>query len=445
MIDKDKIQEAMQTAIDYSRADQTEVLVSSTSTALTRFSNNYIHQNVAETNVSVSIRAVVDKKLGYASTNRLDAGSIKEMVDKAIEIAERRPPDPDFVSLPEPRPIELRDLVSKLTVNYSPKERALDLQRLIGAVAARNLTAAGAYSTGYSTLGLANSLGVNAVETISEAELKTVVMSETSSAFSSAIAVNVNDIDVERIALEAEETAIRGQNPAELKPGFYTVILSPYAVADMVSFMAFAGFSALALQEGRSFMKDKFGQQITDPRVSIWDDAYDPHTIGLTFDFEGVPKEKVVFIENGIAKSVCYDSYTANKEGKKSTGHALPAPNPYGPMPLNLIMAPGDSSLAEMIRTSEQAILVSRFHYTNMEDPIRTTLTGMTRDGTFLIEDGKVKMPIKNLRFTQSIVEALSKIDAISLDRQLKEGILGPAYVPWIKVSEFNFTGVTQF
>lgn len=445
MIDKSRIEEAMQTAIDHSTADQTEVLANNRSMALTRFSNNYIHQNVAETNMSLSVRAVIDKKQGYASTNRLDKDSIKEMVDKAIEIAEHRPPDPDFISLPKPRPIVQRDMMSDTTVDYTPKQRASAIQRLLNVVAPRNFTAAGAFSTGYTTFGVANSLGVNAVETISEADLKTVVMSPTSSAFGSAVAVDVSNIDIEKIALEAEETTLRGQNPVGLKPGTYTVILSPNAVADMVSFMAFAGFGALSLQEGRSFMKDKFGQQIMSQNISIWDDAYDPNTIGFTFDFEGVPKEKVVFIENGTAKGVCYDSYTAKKEGKKSTGHALPAPNPYGPLPLNLIMSPGDSSLEQMVKTSERAILVSRFHYTNLEDPIRTVLTGMTRDGTFLIEDGEIKMPVKNLRFTQSIVEALSKVELVSMDRELREGMLGASYIPWLKISEFNFTGATQF
>lgn len=445
MIDKDKIEEAMRAAIGYSTADQTEVLASSRSTALTRFSNNYIHQNVAETNMSISIRAVIGKRQGYASTNRLDKDSIKETVNKAIKIAEHRPPDPGFVSLPEPGPITRRDMVSDATVNYTPEQRAAAVQRLLGVIMPRNLTGAGALSTGYTTVGVANSLGVNAVETISEAELKTVVMSPTSSAFGSAVAVNIADIDIEKIAFKAEEIAVRGQNPVELKPGKYTVILYPNAVADMVSFMAFAGFGALSLQESRSFMKDKFGRQIMSQNISIWDNAYDPNTIGFTFDFEGVPKEKVVFIEDGVAKGICYDSYTANKEGKKSTGHALPAPNPYGPLPLNLVVAPGDSSLAQMIKTSERAVLVSRFHYTNLEDPIRTVLTGMTRDGTFLIEDGEIKTPVKNLRFTQSIVEALSKVELVSMDRELKEGMLGASYMPWLKISEFNFTGVTQF
>ena len=444
-MDKQRIEEALQTAIGFSNADQLEVLASSRSMALTRFSNNYIHQNVAETNMSISIRAVVGKRIGYASTNRLDKESIKETVERATEIAAYRPPDPEFASLPEPRLITERDLVATPTVDYTPVERAADLQKLINLAAKNSLTAAGAYSTGYSVVGVANTLGVNATAVISEASLKTVIMSETSSGYGSIVAIDVNDIDVGKIASDAIEKALKSKNPIDLEPGTYTVILEPEAVADMVSFMAYAGFGALSLQEGRSFMKDKLDQQIMSSSISIWDDALDPNTIGLPFDFEGVPKRKVVFVENGVAKGVCYDSYTAKKEGKESTGHALPAPNIYGPLPLNLIMAAGDSSLDQMIQSSDRAILVSRFHYTNLEDPIKTTLTGMTRDGTFLIENGEIKTAIKNLRFTQSIVDALSKVEMVSAERKLKEAFLGGSFVPWLKIGEFTFTGATQF
>lgn len=445
MMDRQRIEEALQTAIDYSKADQLEVLASSRSTALTRFSNNAIHQNVAETNMSISIRAIIDKRIGYASTNRLDKDSIRAMVERATEIAAHRPPDPEFISLPGPRTMPERDLVATSTVEYTPERRAAGLRKLIDMAAENNLTAAGAYSTGHNIIGVANTLGVKATTIISEASLKTVVMSETSSGYGSAIAVDVDDVDIGKVASEAVEKALSSQNPIDLEPGTYTVILEPDAVADMVSFMAFAGLGALSLQEGRSFMKDKFDQQITSPTISVWDDALDPNTIGLPFDFEGVPKQKVTFIENGMARGVCYDSYTANKEGKESTGHALPAPNTYGPLPLNLIVAAGNSSLEQMIKSSDRAILVSRFHYTNLEDPIKTTLTGMTRDGTFLVENGEIKTAIKNLRFTQSIVDALSKVELVSADRKLKEAFLGGSYVPWLKISEFNFTGVTQF
>jgi PmbA protein len=445
VIDKKVIKNALDTAVSYSPADQTEALASSSDNALTRFSNNHIHQNVAQTNMSISIRAIVDRKIGYASTNKLDEKSIEETVDRAIETAKFLPPDTEFGSLPEPQKVAERDLISKQTVEFTPNDRATAIQKLVRIAEPQNLTAAGAFSTGYTIVGVANNLGISAVSAISEADLKAVFMAETGSAFGSALKVDVGDIDIEHLGNKIKERALASQNPIDIEPGAYPVILSPHAVADMISFVAFAGFGALSKQENRSFMGNKIGEQIVSPLVSIWDDAMDRGTIGLPFDFEGVPKQRVDFIENGVAKGFCYDSYTAHKEGTISTGHALPAPNTYGPLPLNLIMAPGATSIDHIVKDCELAILVNRFHYTNLEDPIRTILTGMTRDGTFLVENGKITASIKNLRFTQSIVEALANVEELSSERKLKEAILGGTFVPWAKISSFNFTGITQF
>jgi predicted Zn-dependent protease len=170
--------------------------------------------------------------------------------------------------------------------------------------------------------------------------------------------------------------------------------------------------------------------------ITIWDDATDPRGLATPFDWEGQPKRKITLIENGVARNVVYDSYTANKEGKQNTGHALPAPNTGGPLPLNLFLASGDASADEMIASTQRGILVTRFHYVNIIHEKDTILTGMTRDGTFLIENGKRTKPLKNLRFTQSIVEALSNVETIGKESALAEY----AYVPPLKISKFSFT-----
>jgi predicted Zn-dependent protease len=212
--------------------------------------------------------------------------------------------------------------------------------------------------------------------------------------------------------------------------------------------MSWTGFSAVALQEGRSFMAGKIGQPIVDPRVSIWDDGLSPDGVPLPFDFEGVPKQRVDLVQNGVARGVVYDSYTAGKEeGKASTGHALPAPNTFGPMPLNLFFGRGDATLDEMIRSTERGIYVTRFHYTRPVDPMRVVITGMTRDGTFLIENGEIAYPVKNLRFTQSYLEALNHLDSIGRDTRLLTGMGGIACdrMPALKAHQFRFTGATEF
>jgi predicted Zn-dependent protease len=207
--------------------------------------------------------------------------------------------------------------------------------------------------------------------------------------------------------------------------------------------MAYLGFSAMALQEGRSFMR--LGEQIVGPEVSIWDDGLDPAGLVMPFDFEGVPKQRVEMIAEGVARAVVYDSYTAGREeGRTSTGHALPAPNSFGPMAMNLMMAPGRTARRELGRSIERGVWVSRFHYVNPVHPLRAILTGMTRDGTFLIEHGEVTRPVKDLRFTQSALEALSEIAAISQERRLVPGFFGGLLVPALHLRRFRFTGTTE-
>ena len=215
----------------------------------------------------------------------------------------------------------------------------------------------------------------------------------------------------------------------------------------MLFFLGYMGMGALSVQEGRSFMCGKIGERVTGDKVTIWDDGLDPRGLPLPFDFEGMPKQKVMLIEKGIAKNVVYDSATAAKEpGKKSTGHSLPAPNTQGPLPINLFMEPGKSTKEEMLASTDRGIWVTRFHYTNVLHPVKTVITGMTRDGTFLIEKGKITRPLKNLRFTQSILEALSNVEMLTSTLKVVKddwNALGTT-VPAIKVRNFRFTGGTE-
>jgi PmbA protein len=294
---------------------------------------------------------------------------------------------------------------------------------------------------------VSNSLGIFAYHPTTYADLNSVVMSDNSSGYASALVLDVNDLDFEAIGQEALEKCVQSQNPRTLDPGEYPVILEPYAVQDMVRMMAYTGLSAVAVQEGRSFMVGKIGQQMLDSRVSIQDDGLNLDGIPWPFDFEGVPKQRVNFFENGVARGVVYDSYRAAKEGKQSTGHALPAPNAFGPLPLNTFFAPGDATLEEMVASTKRGIYVTRFHYTRPAEPTRVVITGMTRDGTFLVENGEIAFPIKNLRFTQGYLEALNHVEAIGRDTRLLSGMGGIVRdsVPALKLGKFTFTGATEF
>ncbi|MDA8216638.1 MAG: TldD/PmbA family protein [Dehalococcoidales bacterium] len=445
MIGRKEAKNLAQQAIDYSQADQTEVLLLGEDSSLTRFSNSAIHQNVAESNVDIRVRVVFGKRVGVASTNDLDPDAIRRTVDEASQMARLQPENPQFVSLPGPAPVQGARGYAESTAEATAEQRAEAVGTICRLSKERNLKTAGAFTTATSETAILNSLGVDAYYTGTAADLSTVAIGEDSSGYAAQVAVDVEAINAEALAREAIERAERGRRPSSLEPGAYEVILDEYAVLDMVDFLAYLGFSATALQEETSFMTGKLGQKILGNNVSIWDDGHDPAGLPLPFDFEGVPKQRVSLVEGGVAKGVVYDSYTAGKEGKSSTGHALPAPNTFGPLPLNLFMQAGDATREDMIRSTKRGLLVTRFWYTEPVHPLFVVVTGMTRDGTFLIENGQIVGAIRNMRFTQSYLEALSQVEAISRETKILRGLTGACRVPAIKVAQFNFTGVTEF
>nr|MBC7243753.1 TldD/PmbA family protein [Chloroflexota bacterium] len=445
MLGPERMKRIAQRVLAYSIAEQTEVLLFSEETYLTRFANSHIHQNVAERNVRVHVRAVLGKKVGVASGNDFSEFALDRVTEKAVEIALLQPENPDFHSLPSPKPIPAVNAFVQATAEFTPEQRAKAVAAICQLSKENGLVASGAFTTASSEIAVSNSLGVFAYAPSTVADLTTVIMSDDSSGYAGATSLDVREINAEQIGREAVDKALRSRNPHAIEPGEYTVILEEYAVAEMLSYLSYLGFSALAVQEGRSFMANKFGQRITGYNISIWDDGLDGSGLPMPFDFEGVPKQRVDLIADGVAKAVVYDSYTANKEGKESTGHALPAPNPYGPLPGHLFMKAGTDSKAQMLASVEQGLWVTRFHYVNPVHPLKTILTGMTRNGTFWIEHGEIKGATKNLRFTQNILEALSNVRMISAETKLRSGFYGGVRVPALCIERFSFTGVTEF
>jgi PmbA protein len=448
VLGKEKLKEIADRVLTLSGADQTEVLVFSDDQHLTRFAANTIHQNVSETDVTVRVRAVFGRKIGVASGNDLRDKALQKVVESAETVARFQQDNPDFHSLPEPQPVQEKDAYSEATGACTPEERAKGVAAICAMSRENSLEAAGAFSTAVEEIMIANSLGVSAYHCGTVAHIVTVIMSEDSSGYATATAVDVSALEPEAVGRVAVDKALRSRNPTEIEPGAYTVILEEEAVADMLRTLGYLGFGALAVQEGRSFMNGRFGEKITGENITIWDDGHDPRGLVLPFDFEGVPKQRVTLIENGIARGVVYDSFTAGREeGKVSTGHSLPAPNTFGPVPLNSFIAPGDATKEEMLASTERGIWVTRFHYTNPVHPVKTVLTGMTRDGTFLIENGQISWPLKNLRFTQSILEAFSRVEMVGAELKLLKSDWGSfaVCVPAAKIRDFRFTGTTEF
>lgn len=445
MLGESELKRIADTVLSASAADQTEVLVLASHTALTRFANNYIHQNVEQQDTDIRVRVVLGKKIGVAGTNDPSPDGIARVVERAMELARHQKPNEDFRSLPGPQPVTPVQGWSEATARCGPEERAHVVAQICDAAQRAGLTAAGAFRTAAAEVAVANSLGVWAYHRDTTADINTVVMGETSSGHAERWTMDVSEIDGEAVAAEAVDRALRSANPQALEPGDYEVVLLPYAVADLLDFFAYLSFGAQAFQEKRSFMSGRIGERVMGENITIWDDGLAPGTIPQPFDFEGVPKRRVTFIEEGIARDVVWDSYTAGKEGRDSTGHALPAGNTFGPVPSNMFLKPGDATLDDMIADVKRGVFVSRFWYTRPVHPLHVIVTGMTRDGTFLIENGKIVAPVKNLRFTQGYVEAMNHVDLIGRETMLTQAIAGVSRVPALKIRKWSFTGATQF
>jgi len=290
------------------------------------------------------------------------------------------------------------------------------------------------------------SSGLRAFDTYTTASFSVTALGNDSSGWSEATHRNVNAINPTALAQLAIEKAKKGANPKEVPSGRYTVVLEPSAVAELLLFMAFDGLGAHAYQEGSSFLSNRIGSKVMDERITLMDNVYDPQAIGLPFDYEGMPRKPVTLIENGIARGVVHDLQSARQGKSVSTGHALPKPNTEGPLPLHLVLKPGESTMADMIASVDRGILVTRFHYTNLIDPTPLTITGMTRDGTFWIENGKIRHPIKNMRFTEGVVAAFNQIEQVGRDSVYTSSFWGGEIVaPALKINNFNFSSGTLF
>jgi predicted Zn-dependent protease len=418
---------------------EAEVLVTEDDHALTRFARNIVHQNVAETGLSLRLRLVDDGRVGVAELRGNAQDAIERLVRNAEEARRLAPAQDDLAPLPTPDGGDGPCGWSEATSEATPEQRADGVGTVITAAAARGLEAFGALSTRATQQAVVNSRGLRRHGRSTAASLTAVVRGEDGAGYADRHAVDVGDLDAAAVAAEVIETAERNQGAEPAEPGVYEVVLSPYAVQEMVAYLSYIGFSALAVQEHRSFMRR--GERLMSSEVGIRDDAADPALRPFPFDAEGVSTRRVTFIDGGVCRDVVYDTPTAMRDGVASTGHSLPQPNTVGPWATHLLMEPGTTPATDLIAGVRRGLYVTRFWYVRVVHPLRTTITGMTREGTFLIEDGRLGRPVRDLRFTQSIVEALSGVLGISAERRLELGEDGSAVlVPWLHLGSFSFT-----
>jgi len=447
-IGKEKLLDILTQAVKWSNADQTLVCCYSTMMRVTRFRNFRIHQDIEESGVEILFKVDLDGKIGVSSTGSLKPDDLREALKTASHIARVSPKPKIKAKFPSGEIVPPVTTYYQETVDPLFDRRIENITRTFDAVKKHDLRLAGSFMTGEEEMAVVTSYDDARYQASTVSVLKLIAMDETSSGFGGQVSRNVAMINWENTLEEAVRKCLDGKNPQQIELGRYDCLLEPEAVGEIMQWLGYIGFGAKQFYEKTSFLSDRIGDKIMSDKVTIYDDGFHPETIVYPFDFEGTPKKKVMLIENGIAKGVVYDSHYGSLYKKESTGHAPLPDETEGPLPLNLVMEPGEVSIDEMRKSMTKGISVTRFHYVNgLLEPKEALMTGLTRDGTFLVEDGKIKKPLKNLRFTESILRAFSNIKSISKERKLISDPaqeMGSYIVPAVLIKDFTFTGITE-
>jgi len=451
----------------HTTAGEIELLVAGSRSALTRFANNTIHQNMEEESQHISVRVSFGGRTARATTNKYDDESLQRVVQSAEALARVQEQDNDLLPMPSAQEVAENAANSGAmpveryfegTVALTAQDRAAAVARIVEVASHHALTCAGIFSSAHVVEGIFNSRGVSDWYEQTLAEVSITMLGDNSSGWQKVNSPDVAQVDPARVAEIAAEKAIASRNPIELPPGKYTVILEPSAVLDAVGFM-FWDFGGSALLEQRSFLNDRMGTQLFGPNITVWDDVYHPLQAGMPFDGEGMRRHRVKLIENGIVQAVTYarssaermrQSELASKVGPvQPTGHGFSLPNEFGEMPLNIVFAAPAAaerqSIEQMIASTERGVLVTRLWYIREVDPYEKLLTGMTRDGTFLVEDGNIRGGIRNFRFNESLVHMLQNVESMGEPVRASGEESMDMVVPAMKVRDFNFTETTKF
>ena len=458
MLDKNQAAEIFARMKKYSTADEVEALIYGGHSALTRFANNTIHQNVAEDNVVISVRTVFSGRTARATTNKFDDESLKRVVSASESLAKVQQPDPDLLPMAGPtgHSAQIPSRFFDQTAAITPEERANTVKKIVGVAERHKLTAAGIFSSGRSVEGIFNSRGVAEWHTQTSSEISITMLAPDSSGWQKSNSPDVAQLDGVMLAEIAAGKAAGTANPREIPAGKYTVILEPAAVLDMAGFM-FWDFGGLAILDQRSFLNNRVGTKVFGDNINIWDDVAHPLQSGSAFDGEGVPRQRLQLVEKGVVNRLVYARATAEKMKASEyahnvgviepTGHGFPLPNEMGEAPMNIVFgSPKDQkSIDQMIASTARGILVTRLWYIREVDPYEKLLTGMTRDGTFFVEDGKVQYGVRNFRFNESLIHMLSSVEDMGAPVRASGEESFDMVVPAMKVRDFNFTEVTRF
>lgn len=420
---------------------EAEVTARQGTSSLTRFANSFIHQNVGEEATEVSLRVALDGRVASGATTAIDAEPLERFVTRTVETARTQPEDPDWPGLAPPQRIPDGEHYEDDTAAARPDERAARVRSFVDA--APDLRAAGYCETEAYQVTFVNTAGHTASGRATRATLDGIHQTDSSAGSGHSASSALRALDGTAVGGVAAERARRGLNAFDTKPGAYEVVLAPECVASIAIFLAFYGFNAKAHREGASFAN--VGEAQFDERLSIVDDVTDVRAIGVPFDQDGTPRRRVELVSAGVTTSLAHDRRTAAGAGVESTGHAIPGSEVHGPVPTSLFVAAGDTDVDDLIAAVERGLYVSTFHYCRVLEPKTVVVTGLTRNGTFMIENGRITGAVTNLRFTESFVDALGsgRIAGLGNDARYADSEFGPGLVhaPTVRLRSWNFTG----
>lgn len=408
---------------------------------LTRFATSFIHQNVANEGTTVSITIHTDGRTVTGSTTLTSPDGLGALVERTIAAARLAPADPSWPGLPGSAALAGAGTIDQATADASPDQRAEVVRAFVNAAGefetagyCRTLRWAGAHL---------NTAGQMIEASATLADFDGIARLNGSDGVARLASTRLSDLDGALLGARAADDARRGVDPVELPAGRYEVVLRPEAVADLLTNFAYYGFNAKAHKEGRCYAK--LGEAQFDPAITIIDDPVSPGRIGMPFDVEGTPRTALTLVSKGVTVALAHDRRTAQGVGAESTGHALAGGSSFGPMPINVGFAPGADDPASMIGRVRRGLLIGDFWYTRALDPRQITLTGLTRNGVWLIEGGEIVGPVRNFRFTQAYPQALAPGNVLGVSReavaQPSRATLGSWSSPALHLAEWNFTG----
>jgi len=447
----DRIDEIIDAALRSAEADEADAVVVRADRNITRFANSTIHQNMSERSAELTVRVVVRNRIGVASTTSIDRESIERATKLARDMAERSDPAEGFrglVSIDEEPP--RLGTIDEATAALSPRSKAEELKRMFDLGRSGGCSFAGSFTTGTLEIATGNSHGLRRQARTTSADATVIALgSGDDSGYATRCSRSSAGVGVEALGREAADKArLFSDQRRDIEPGSYDVILEPAALAEVFDWMNMIAFSGTSFEDGSSFFVGNLGKSLLSDTLTLTDDALDESFLPFPFDMEGVGKRRVELVDRGTLKGVMVDKIMSDRLGVPLTGSAAGLGSSEHGMALHLSMAPGSATREELIASTERGIWVTRFNYVNgLIDPKAAVMTGMTRDGTFLIEDGSIVARLPNLRWTQSMVEAFSRIDGLTKERRIIGTWWNPTggtIAPTTRIRGWNVTGVQK-